>query len=119
MCEAHLPGGPVTRVKAGSIIAGHVPCTTHHIVDVVAERRRPRRVLAGTEAELVSRDEILSREKGIDEPSVAVETDEPGSAYRPLVHLLELARKSGREYKTSDRITWSTRQRHTIWNYIQ
>ena len=86
---------------------------------MVAERRGPRRVLAGTEAELVSGDEILFCEKVIDEPSVAVGTDEPGLAYRPLVHLLELARKSGREYKTSDRITWSTRQQHTIWNYIQ
>jgi len=108
-CEAHLPVVPVTRVKAGFIIAGHVPCTTHHIVDVVAECRRLSRVLAATEAELVGSNKILSCEKAIDEHPSPMKTDEPGSAYRPLVQLFELARKSRREYKTSDGITWSTR----------
>jgi len=81
-----LPGVPFTRVKAGSIIAGHVPFATHHIVDVIADRRRLRRVLTATEAEFFGRDEI-----------------------RPLVQLLELARKSGREYKTSNWIAFAVR----------
>ena len=58
--QAHLPGIPGTGVKTGSIIARHVPFTTHQIVDVLAERRCRRRVSTTAEAKLVESDEILT-----------------------------------------------------------
>jgi ribosomal protein S13 len=67
--EAHLPGIPGTGVKTGSIIARHVPFTTHQIVDVLAERRCRRRVSTTAEAKLVESDEILTCEKEIDQLS--------------------------------------------------
>ena len=67
--EAHLPGIPGTGVKTGSIIARHVPFTTHQIVDVLAERRCRRRVSTAAEAKLVESDEILTCEKVIDQLS--------------------------------------------------
>ena len=66
--EAHLPRIPGTGVKTGSIIARHVPFTTHQIVDVLAERRC-RRVSTTAEAKLVESDEILTCEKVIDQLS--------------------------------------------------
>ena len=65
---AHLPGGPLARVETGFVIARHVPCATHRIVDVFAEPGRLGPVLASTETKLVGSDEIL-REKPVDEPS--------------------------------------------------
>jgi len=73
---------PFTMVETGIIIARHVPVATHHIVDVVAERRRLGCVLATTETKLVGSNEIC-----------------------PLVQLFQLARESGREDKTSNRVT--------------
>jgi len=67
--EAHLPGASLTRVETGTIIARHVPCATHHIVDVLAERRRLGPVLTSAETKLVGSDEVLPCEEAVDEPS--------------------------------------------------
>ena len=69
MYEAYLPGAPLTRVETSFIIARHVPCATHHIVDVLAERGGPRPVLASAETKLVGRDELLPREEPVSELS--------------------------------------------------
>jgi len=76
-----LPGGPLTRVETGSIIARHVPIATHGIVDVVTERGRLGRILASAETKLVGSNKI-----------------------RPFMYLFNLTSESRREYKASDRI---------------
>jgi hypothetical protein len=63
--EAHRPRFPLARVKARIIIARHVPCATHRIIDVVAEPGRLRCVLATAETKLVGSNEILPCEKPI------------------------------------------------------
>jgi hypothetical protein len=63
--EAHRSGVPLTCVKTGIIIARHVPCATHLVVDVVAKSRRSRCVVATAEAKLVKSDEILACEKSV------------------------------------------------------
>jgi hypothetical protein len=55
----------LTCVETGIIIARHVPCATHRIIDVIAEPGRVWRVFATTEAKLFGSDEILRREKSI------------------------------------------------------
>jgi hypothetical protein len=55
----------LTCVETGIIIARHVPCATHHIIDVIAEPGRVWRVFATAEAKLLGSDEILRHEKSI------------------------------------------------------
>jgi hypothetical protein len=59
----------LTRVETSTIIAGHVPCATHYIVDVLTERGRLGPVLTSAETKLVGSNEILVREEAVDEPS--------------------------------------------------
>jgi hypothetical protein len=83
----------LARVETGIIIARHVPCATHDIIDVLAERGSLGRVLASAETKLVGGNKILPCEKPVDEPSW--KRDETFSTYRPLVYLLKLTGESG------------------------
>ena len=58
--RTHLAGITLTRVKrAIRVISGHVPVTTHRVVNVLAQSGGVRTVFADTDAELGSRDEVL------------------------------------------------------------
>jgi hypothetical protein len=62
---AYRSGIRLTCVKTGIIIARHVPCATHRIIDVIAEPGRIWRIIATAEAKLAGSDEILPCEKSI------------------------------------------------------
>ena len=58
--EAYLAGvtfAGVERVRA--VVARHVPVAAHRVVNVLAQSGGVRTVLADTDAELRSRDEVL------------------------------------------------------------
>ncbi len=86
-------------VEAVIVVSGHVPFTTHHVVDVVAQPRRVGTVLARTNAELVERDEVLRGTAGLEHFETGMSMCE--KTHRPLVELLQLAERA-REDETAN-----------------
>ena len=101
----HLAGVAEALVeRARGVVAGHVPLATEDVVDVLAELRRVRAVLARADAELVERHEVLHQaRRGAWEVSTGGCKGDYGGAYRPFVRLLELAERA-REDEPADRV---------------